>query len=130
MEELLSRIRQRGVQRLFLDGVDGLSRGALYPERQGDVLTALTNELRAHDVTAVLSVGNEVLGRSILPLEPASGLVENTIVLRFVELRSRLHRLISVLKLRGGEHDPTLRESRSRLEGWRSPPASRAPRRS
>jgi circadian clock protein KaiC len=37
-------------------------------------------------------------------------IAENLILLRYVELRSRLYRLISLLKIRDSAFDPTLRE--------------------
>ena len=45
-----------------------------------------------------------------LPIEGISAIVDNLILLRFVEARARLHRLISVLKLRGSNFDLSLRE--------------------
>jgi circadian clock protein KaiC len=45
-----------------------------------------------------------------LPLQGVSPLSETLILLRYVELHSRLRRLISVFKVRDGPFDPTIRE--------------------
>ena len=46
-DRLLTVVRQRGVRRLFIDGLNGFETAAAYPERVGPVFTALSNELRA-----------------------------------------------------------------------------------
>lgn len=110
--DLLERVRARPVKRLFVDGLDALSSAAAYPRRTQTVLAALSNELRALDVTTVLSFEAPLLGGSgaIEIQGTPAALVENALLLRYVELRSSLHRLISVLKVRGSEYDPRIRE--------------------
>jgi circadian clock protein KaiC len=43
--------------------------------------------------------------------------VENTIMLRYVELRSHLYRLVSVMKVRGSAHQSAMREFRIDANG-------------
>ena len=45
-----------------------------------------------------------------IPLPASSAAVDNGILLRTVELRSRLHRLVSILKTRQSGFDPAIRE--------------------
>ena len=45
-----------------------------------------------------------------MPVSGLGAMLDNIIVLRHVELRARLHRIVSVLKTRSGPSDPTLRE--------------------
>ena len=55
--------------------------------------------------------GAQYLGPAVnVPLDDASSLAENMILLRFVERGSRLHRVISVLKARDSDFDPSLYE--------------------
>ena len=109
--QLLEAVRRQKAQRLFIDGVDGLLQAAAYPERFTTFFTALSNELRALRVSTVISMETS-FGGPELGLAPVSlsATVENIVVMRYVELRSRLHRLISVLKVRESDHDPSLRE--------------------
>lgn len=108
--ELRDHVRQQGIQRLFIDGVDGLERGSAFPESSPTVLAALTNELRALGVTTLVSVEGELLGKAKMPSALWSALVENVIALRYVELRSHLRRLIWIVKVRGSNFDSSLRE--------------------
>jgi circadian clock protein KaiC len=73
---------------------------------------ALANHLRRQEVTSLLAVDLDALaGPSLtIPLPAASAAVDNGILLRTVELRSRLHRLVSVLKTRQSRFDPAIRE--------------------
>ena len=43
-------------------------------------------------------------------MQGVSPLVENLLLLRFVELRSEIRRIVSVLKLRDSDFDPRIRE--------------------
>jgi circadian clock protein KaiC len=74
--------------------------------------SALSNELRALGVTTLHTLEMpELVGSDIrVPVSGISSLAEVMVLLRFVELRSRLYRLISLLKVREGAFDPTIRE--------------------
>jgi circadian clock protein KaiC len=53
----------------------------------------------------------DILGPAInVPIDDLSSLAENIILLRYVELRSRLYRLISIIKVRDSDFDPSLHE--------------------
>ena len=45
-----------------------------------------------------------------LPIPTLAATVENAILLRYVELRSQLHRLISIVKTRESDYDTSIRE--------------------
>ncbi|MRG95033.1 ATPase domain-containing protein [Polyangium spumosum] len=110
-EELLDNVRRRKVRRLFIDGIDGLRRAATFPERLVDFFTAMTEELRGLGVTTVFSEEMSLFHEDIeLPIEGVSAMIENIIVLRYTEHRARLHRLISILKVRETGYDHSLRE--------------------
>jgi circadian clock protein KaiC len=117
--EILDHVRQRDVQRLFIDGIESIIHNSPFRERSHAVLTALTNQLRGWGVTVLLSIESEIMGQRIVPPESWSTFVENTILLRYVELRSHLHRLLAVIKVRGSDFDSSLREFRISSEGIR-----------
>ncbi|HLU50008.1 MAG TPA: ATPase domain-containing protein [Planctomycetota bacterium] len=110
MGELLERARQTGARRLFIDGAEGLARGAAFPERLPTILAAVTNELRARGISTLLSIEGQLMGHSIVPEHVWSALVENVIVLRYVELQSHLRRLIWIVKVRESDFESSLRE--------------------
>ena len=113
-ERLLTAVRRRGVRRLFVDGLDGLLQAVPQPQRISRFFAALADELQARDVTTLLSVETRNLfGPTVeVPAGGVSELVDNIIFLRYVELRSQLYRLLSILKVRESEYDPALREFR------------------
>ncbi|AKI98523.1 circadian clock protein KaiC [Archangium gephyra] len=117
--KLLNTVRERGVKRLFVDGVDGFLQSASDPNRISHFLAALTNELRVLGVTTLYtSELQEMFSREVkLPISGVSSLVENIFFLRFVELHAQLHRMLSVVKVRDSDYDSSLREYRITSQG-------------
>ena len=109
---LLDAVRKRGVRGLLIDGVSGFQQAALELERIVRFWSALSHELRALGVTTMHTLEMPTLtGVGIRPPgSDISALAEAMVLLRYVELRSRLCRLISASKVRVGAFDPTLRE--------------------
>jgi circadian clock protein KaiC len=110
-ERLLAAVYRRKVRRLFIDGLTGFKKAAVEPARM-DFFPSLANELRVLGVTTLYSLEvPDILGPGIrVPVEDISSLAENMLLLRFIELRSRLYRLISILKVRNSAFDPSLHE--------------------
>ena len=110
--KLMEAIRRRNVRRLFVDGLGGYVEAAEQKNRVSQVFTALANELRALGVTTVYAgETNNLVGPEVtVPVEGISAIVENLILLRFAEYRARIHRLLSIMKVRGSGFDPQLRE--------------------
>jgi circadian clock protein KaiC len=111
-ERLLSAVRRRGVRRLFLDGLGAFQSAPAAEQRMRQFLPALTNELRALGVTTLYSLeaGNVVGPATPIAFGDLSVLAENLVLLRYVESGVRLHRLISILKVRDSDFDPLLHE--------------------
>jgi circadian clock protein KaiC len=112
-ERLLQAVRRRKVRRLFIDGLGAFQDAAgSEPGRIGNFLTALMNEMRTLGVTTLYTLEvPDLMGPAIrTPIGDLSSLAENLIMLRFVEVRSRLYRLISILKVRDSQFDPSLHE--------------------
>ncbi|MDQ4078926.1 MAG: hypothetical protein M3220_22125, partial [Chloroflexota bacterium] len=111
-ERLLSTVRQKQVRRLFIDGLEGFQSAATYPERIKPFFMALANELRALGVTFLYSVETgRYFGPDVeVPVGGGGAIAENIILLRYIELRSRLVRLLSILKVRARAYDPTPHE--------------------
>jgi circadian clock protein KaiC len=109
---LLDAVRRRGVRRLLIDGLSGFQQAALEPERIVRFWSALSNELRALGVTTLHTLEMpELIGPDLrVPVSGVSSLAEVMVVLRYVELQSRLYRLVSLFKVREGAFDPTIRE--------------------
>jgi circadian clock protein KaiC len=113
--ELLSAIKQRGVRRLVIDGIEGFSKLTDEKTRVGSFLSALCNELRALGVTTMATAETDHAG--ITPGQPLAGVnqtglsavAENIIALHLAALRSETHRLMTVLKSRDRRTDMHMR---------------------
>lgn len=106
-------------RRLVVDALTEVQRHVHPPERAADFLAALTNRLRADGVTTLFVVELDTLvGQELrIPLPAISAVVDNVLLLRHVELGSRLHQLISILEMRQSAYDPALREFTIGAEG-------------
>jgi circadian clock protein KaiC len=112
---LLEAVRRRRVKRLVIDGLLGFQEiAADRPHRIGRFLTALANELRVLNGTTVYTAETRNLIGGVIegPTIGLSTIAENLILLRYVEIRSQLRRLISVVKVRDSDFDSSLREFR------------------
>jgi circadian clock protein KaiC len=118
-ERLLEVVHRRQVRRLFIDGLSGFQEATDYPDRLGQFFTALMNELRCQGVTTAYSVElRSIVGPTVeMPFQGLAAVTENIIFLRYVELHSQLHRLISILKVRESAFDTAIREFRITATG-------------
>jgi circadian clock protein KaiC len=109
---LIEAVLRRGVRRLTVDGLGGFIEAAVQPDRISRFFAALANELRALGVTTVYTLETKdlVSPRIEVPVSGISSLVENLLLLRFVEHRGEIRRLLAVMKMRDSDYDPTLRE--------------------
>jgi len=126
-ERLLQSVQERQVRRLFIDGVGALqAAAAAEPDRIGKFLTALMNEMRVRGVTTLYTLEVPDIMRPAIrsPIGDLSSLAENLILLRFVEVRSRLYRMVSLLKARDSDFDSTLHEYETSSRGLVINPSS------
>ncbi len=118
---ILDAVERIGVARLFIDGFDALQNAAAYPDRVPQFFAALCRELHARGVTTMHSAELRAIFSPQIqsPVRGISPLLENLILLRFVERRSRVRRAVSILKLRDSDFDSRLREFVIDSEGLR-----------
>lgn len=111
VDRLLRAVSDYGVSRVCFDGLHGFRHHAEYPERTRAVFSALAAELTRRGVTTIYTIEtSHLLGTTVeIPIDGVSALADNIILLRHVEHRSHLHRLLSILKLRDGDYDASVR---------------------
>jgi circadian clock protein KaiC len=109
---LVDDVERRGVRRLVIDSATELERAIGDEGRKPDFLAALVAYLRARDVTTYLALDiPTIVGPSLdLAGTPLSVVAENLLLLRSVEYRGRLHRVLSVLKMRFSDHERAIQE--------------------
>jgi len=121
--ELLDNIDRRKVSRLVIDGVEGFHDVAVHEQRMKAFLIALVNELRARNVTTLITQELPYFRESYQRSDSAeSVLYENIVLLRSEEVNDRDCRLLSVMKMRESGYDPahqvmTISDHGIRLEG-------------
>ena len=116
-DRLLQEIDRVGAQRLVVDSIAEIERAitrGLDSARLDDYLAALLAALRSRGVTALfIKETDRALTSTVdLPSDALAILAENVIVTQQLPYEGSLHRIISVLKLRFSDHDPSLREFR------------------
>jgi circadian clock protein KaiC len=121
-EQLLEKLRlderRDERRRLFIDGAEGFRAAAVYADRIPRFLSALTNQLRMQDVTTVITDELELFQPELdLPTPELANVVETVVVLRYLELRSQMYRLLSIMKMRESAYDTSLREFRITPKG-------------
>jgi len=111
-ERILDAVQRHQIRRLFIDGIDGFQRTVASNERLNLFLTALTAELQMRQVTILCSVElSDLFNPTVsIPLPGGTGFADNLFFLRYVELRSQLYRLISIIKMRDSNYDTSIRE--------------------
>lgn len=109
--QVLEVVQQQQVRRLVIDSMNSFQQAALYPERLGRFYTALFNELRARQVTTLVTVETpHLFGDPIeWPIRGITSLAENMIFLRYIDIAAQLVRLVSILKVRDSAYDATIR---------------------
>jgi circadian clock protein KaiC len=111
LEKLRSESESKPRRRLFVDGMEGFRNANVYPDRSPRFLFAFSNQLRTLDVTSVITEELPLFKPELeMPNPELANVVEGIILLRYVELRSQIYRLISIMKMRESEYDTTIRE--------------------
>jgi circadian clock protein KaiC len=110
--ELLAAVAEQRPRRLLIDAFTDVARLGIVPERLPAFTAALTDALRVRGATTVLTAEVPTVEGTELavPLPEASAMLDNAILFRYVEPRSRLHRLVSVLRVRESGFDASVRE--------------------
>lgn len=114
-EQFLRMIERRKAKRVFVDGVGGLNRLAGDQDRLARVLAAFNIRFQLTGVTAIYTAESDlsaaIHGKPFdgLSLQGVSSVAQNILLMRYVELRSRLYRMASVLKVRNAPIDSNLR---------------------
>jgi circadian clock protein KaiC len=112
VDRILREVARQGVRRLVIDGLTDLELAIADPERRRTFLGAFSVHLRAAGVTSLFTKEVPKIAGTELDFSdtPIAILGENLLLLRYVELRGRIHRVMSILKMRDSKYDGDLRE--------------------
>jgi len=118
-ESLIQTVGSVRPQRLFLDGMEGFERAADFPERMSHVYSAIGQELERLGITTLYTTETQALFAKPIevPINGLSAATQNIMVLRHVEHRASMLRVLAILKIRDGDYDARMRELRITDEG-------------
>lgn len=119
-EQLLEKIKgdEQLKRRLFIDGVEGFRSAAIYQDRIKRFLSAFCNQLRMQDVTTIMTEELDLYKTEVeLPTPELATVTEGVILVRYLEINSQIHRLISILKMRESLYDTSIREFEIKSDG-------------
>lgn len=103
---MLGCIREHKVDRLLIDGIEGIGKLVMHPERSESFLVALIYQLRAYGVTAYITEQLHYFRRLSPAAEPSSSsLYENVMLLEYFTVGDVNYRQLSVMKLRENDYD-------------------------
>lgn len=105
------KIKQNNVKRILLDGLKNLEEAIPDVLQRKNYVTTLLDNFSCMGVTTVITTEiPELFGAVKLTHEALSGIIDNIILLRSVEIDGKMHGVLSILKSRGTKHDPEIRE--------------------
>jgi circadian clock protein KaiC len=109
-EDLCADVEARQVRRLVVDSAIELERAIFTDERKPNFLAALVDYVRGRGMTGYLALDvPKIIGPELdLTGSPLAVFAENLILLRQTELRGAMHRILTVLKMRFSDYDPTI----------------------
>lgn len=112
IDGIIERVRQRGIRRLVIDGLGEIEENILEKQRLRGLLTSFIIQLRNLGVTTLFIKEVPKIAGPELDFSdtPISVTAENLLFFRHIELRGRLHRILSVLKMRESGYDSYVRE--------------------
>jgi circadian clock protein KaiC len=111
-ESLINAVRQRRPHRVVLDGMEGFDRAADFPERMSHVYSAIAQELEQLETTALYTTETRELFTPTIqvPINGLSAATQNIILLRHIEHRATMLRVLAILKVRDDAYDARMRE--------------------
>ena len=105
-------IHDFGARRAVFDSLTTMALGVPSERRFKELVYSITKQMRASDVTVLLTMeAEQLLGSANLSGLGVSFIADNLIQLRYFEIDGRLERAISVIKARGVKHESGLRRA-------------------
>jgi circadian clock protein KaiC len=107
---LAAEIKRTKAKRLVIDSLSAFE--SKYKNDMYIIARRLISLVQEHQLTAVITIlttqksGFELSGLGL------TSLLQNIILLRFVEIQGRMKRILAILKMRGTEHDESILEFR------------------
>ena len=105
-------ISQTGAKRVVIDGISNIEREQTSVEIR-DTLYTIVDLFKENDITSILTTEvSKVIGSTETTKHGTSFIVDTIISLRYVEIDSEMKKALSIIKMRGSDHDRQIHEYR------------------
>ncbi|MCL7475081.1 MAG: hypothetical protein M8352_03440 [ANME-2 cluster archaeon] len=109
--EIKTIVEELGAKRVVLDGVNNLKIALLDDLSMGEYISVLSRYFSSRNIISLFTnETSELMGSSTITGNGTSVVMDSIILLRYVEIQSEMKKTISVLKMRGSNHDKEIRE--------------------
>lgn len=109
--KLKSIIEEMDAKRVLIDGIYGFQPVLDSPMELREHIHMLSDYFKSRNITAIFTnEQKELTGSLTIAGSGESYVMDAAIMLRYVEIQSRMRKAISVLKMRGSNHDKDIRE--------------------
>jgi len=98
-----------GMKRAVLDTITAFRRLTTAPVRLRDVYNNLVNGLKRERLTSLLTCEDRMQGVSLQDQGKLSFVVDGILLLRYVEVNSAMQKALTILKMRGVNHERSIR---------------------
>ncbi len=116
--QLEAEIERLGARRVVIDSITDLAMAAQASQRLRETVYIINAMFKEHGVTAVLITEvPELFGQTYVTTEHVSIIVDGIILMKYLEMESEIQRAISVLKMRGCNHDNDIRRFTIQADG-------------
>jgi len=109
--KLISMIEEMDAKRVLIDGIYGFQSSLDTSIELREHVRLLADYFKSKGITAIFTnEQTELTGRLTIAGNGTSYVMDTVIILRYVEISSEMRKAISVLKMRGSDHDKEIRE--------------------
>jgi circadian clock protein KaiC len=116
-ETIRQWVVETGARRIVMDSLKDIELATPDKVRYKDYIYSMVNEFRRHGITSLLtSEIPEMFGNFTVSEYGVSFVTDNVVLMRYVEMEGHVARALSVLKMRGSDHDKSVREYRITAE--------------
>lgn len=106
------------IKRVLVDSISHFRQLTTDPVELRGIFYTLINALRREGATSILtSESPDIMGETKMTTAGLGFIVDNIILLRYVEIESELRRALLILKMRGSDHAKEIREYKITSKG-------------
>lgn len=109
--EFDSVVAEHEIQRAMVDSINLISQAVSDSTKLRQVIYSFLNGIKRFGVTAIITQEDSTITGELSPTKfGLSYIVDTVIQLRYVEIKSEMHKALLVLKMRASNHDKSIRE--------------------